>query len=155
MDGFSHNTVSVRHFWSYPNTVHFCFLQTLIPANRGVKLLSEGDSTSPVRPLQWWMYFDSHMVRLPRCVFINYNWINQLPNTIIWWLDICSLLHKFQLHVSALMVIFRLIDWQQTCKQLYFGMRLCVWWRRVGVGWGYEILCVLSREGDLWPSSGW
>jgi hypothetical protein len=30
----------------------------------------------------------AHMVRHPRCVFINYNWINQLSNTTIWWLDI-------------------------------------------------------------------
>ena len=39
-----------------------------------------------------------------------YNWINQLSNTNIWWLDICCLLHRYQLHVSALMAIFRLID---------------------------------------------
>ena len=64
------------------------------------------------------------MVRHPRCVFINYNSINQLSNTTIWWLDICCLLHRYQLHISALMAIFRLIDWQQTCKQLYFGMCL-------------------------------
>ena len=64
------------------------------------------------------------MVRHPRCLFTNYNWINQLSNTTIWWLDICCLLHRYQLHVSALMAIFRLIDWQQTFKQLYFGMRL-------------------------------
>ena len=70
------------------------------------------------------LYFYYHMVRHPRCVFINYNWINQLSNTTIWWLDICCLLHRYQIHVSALMAIFRLIDWQQTCKQLYFGMRL-------------------------------
>ena len=25
----------------------------------------------------------------------------------------------------------------------------CVWWRGVGVGWGYEISCVLSREVDV------
>ena len=31
--------------------------------------------------------FLDHMVgRHPRCVFINYNWINQLSNTTIWWL---------------------------------------------------------------------
>jgi len=35
----------------------------------------------------------NHMVCHPRCVFINYNWINQLSNTPIWWLDICCLLH--------------------------------------------------------------
>ena len=52
----------------------------------------------------------NHTVRHPRCVFINYNWINQLSNTAIWWLDICCLLHRYQLHVSALMAIFRLID---------------------------------------------
>ena len=32
--------------------------------------------------------------------------------------------YDHQLHVSALTAIFRLTDWQQTCKQLYFGMRL-------------------------------
>jgi len=42
------------------------------------------------------------MVRHPRCVCINYNWINQLSNTTVWWLDICCLLHRYQLHVSAL-----------------------------------------------------
>ena len=36
--------------------------------------------------------------------------LNQLSNTTIWWLDICSLLHRYQLHVSALMAIFRLKD---------------------------------------------
>ena len=51
-----------------------------------------------------------HMVRHPRCVFLNYNWINQLSNTTIWWLNICCLLHRYQLHVSALTAIFRLID---------------------------------------------
>jgi len=34
---------------------------------------------------QGWHY--NHMVRHLRCVFINYNWINQLSNTTIWWLD--------------------------------------------------------------------
>ena len=48
----------------------------------------------------------------------------------VYLLIICRLLHRYQLHVSALMAIFRLIDWQQTCKQLYFGMRL------VYGGWG-------------------
>jgi hypothetical protein len=64
------------------------------------------------------------MVSHLRCVFINYNWINQLSNTTIWWSDICCLLQRYQLHVSALMAIFRLRAWQQTCKQLYFAMRL-------------------------------
>ena len=50
---------------------------------------------------------------------IDYNWINQLSNTTVWWLDICCLLHRYQLHVSALL-------WHASC----------VWWRGVGVGWG-------------------
>ena len=58
-------------------------------------------------------YHAAHVVRHHRCVFVNYNWINQLSNTTIWWLDICCLLHRYQLHVSALMAIFRLIDCQQ------------------------------------------
>ena len=49
--------------------------------------------------------YSTHMVRHPRCVFINYNWSNQLSNTTIWWLDICCLLHRYQLHVSTLMAI--------------------------------------------------
>ena len=57
--------------------------------------------------------YSYHMVCHSRCVFVNYNWINQLSNTTIWWLDICCLLHRYQLHVSALMAIFRLTDWQQ------------------------------------------
>ena len=44
----------------------------------------------------------------PVITFIYYNWINQLSNTTIWWLDICCLLRRYQLHVSALMAIFRL-----------------------------------------------
>ena len=63
-------------------------------------------------------------IRCTASTSVNYNWINQLSNTTIWWLGICCLLHRYQLHVSALMAIFRLIDWKQTCKQLYFGMRL-------------------------------
>ena len=51
-----------------------------------------------------------HKVHHLHCVFINYNWINQLSNTTIWWLDICCLLHRYELHVSALMAIFRLTD---------------------------------------------
>ena len=44
------------------------------------------------------------------CTGACYNWINELSNTTFWWLDICCLLHRYQLHVSALMAIFRLID---------------------------------------------
>jgi len=72
----------------------------------------------------------------------SYNWINQLLNTTIWWLDICCLLHRYQLHVSALMAIFMLIDWQQTCKQLYFGMRLVYDGGGLGLDGGTRSVCV-------------
>ena len=42
----------------------------------------------------------NRMVRHPRCVCINYNWINEMPNTTVWLLDICCLLHRYQLHKS-------------------------------------------------------
>jgi len=30
-----------------------------------------------------------HMVGHPRCVFINYIWVNQLSNTTnLWWIDV-------------------------------------------------------------------
>ena len=54
------------------------------------------------------------MVRHPLFVFINYNWINQLSNTTIWWLDIFCLLHRYQLHVSALMAKFITLPNQHT-----------------------------------------
>ena len=44
------------------------------------------------------------------CDNMYYNWINHLSNITIWWLDICCLLHRYQLHASVLMAIFRLID---------------------------------------------
>ena len=50
----------------------------------------------------------NHMVRHPRCVFIDYNWINELSNTTIWWLDMCCLLHRYQLHVSGLSKLYKL-----------------------------------------------
>ena len=78
-----------------------------------------------------------------------YNWIDQLSNTTIWCLDICCLLHGYQLHISVLIAIYRLRDWQQTCKQLRFGMHLVYGGGGVGVGWGYEFSCVLCREGDV------
>jgi len=42
--------------------------------------------------------------------YVDYNWINQLSNTTTQRLDICCLLHRYQLHVSALTAVFRLID---------------------------------------------
>jgi len=45
-------------------------------------------------------------------------------------------------YYCASLAIFNLIDWQQTCKQLYFVMRLLYW----AVGWGLmgvrNLVCV-------------
>ena len=95
----SHTIPPLLSFWQhYLISIGLSCLQYL---HRGYAQLS----TCSVSPL--------YVVRHRRCVFINYNWINQLSNTTIWWLDMCCLLHRYQLHVSALMAIFRLIDWQQ------------------------------------------
>ena len=52
----------------------------------------------------------SQAIRINLKLLEGHKWINHLSNTIIWWLDICCLLHRYQLHVSAVMAIFRLID---------------------------------------------
>ena len=133
-----------------------------------VTLLPETDPTPASHNTQeahWvsqivWMFGDEkHPLPLPEIG----PWINQLSNTTIRWLDICCLLHRYQLHVSVLTAIFRLIDWQQTCKQLYFGVRLvyggeglgldggtrsCVCW--VGrVMWVYGYYCAGLRKHKI------
>ena len=61
--------------------------------------------------------------------------------------DIC-LLHRYQLHVSARIAIFSLMNLQKKYISSYIWhasfMR-----RRAGevIGWGYEISCVLGRKG--------
>jgi hypothetical protein len=101
--------------------IHHCLLK-----QKSIRHDKTKDLLNCLQHLSWFTPTKKkiHMVRHLHCVFINYNWINQLSNTTMWRLDICCLLHRYQLHVSALTAIFRLIDWQQTCKQLYFGMRL-------------------------------
>jgi len=104
----------------------------------------------------WWAHSARNMQR--------HNWINELLNTTIWWLDICCLLHRYQLHVLALMAFFRLIDWQQTCKQLYFGMHLvygagglgldggtrsCVWCWVGRVMWVHGYYCAGLRKHKI------
>jgi hypothetical protein len=60
--------------------------------------------------------------------------------------DVCYLLHKYQVHVSALMAIFRLNELTKKYRQLYLACVLYTGGR--GVYWmGYEISCVLSRKG--------
>ena len=108
-----------RQRWFWRRSVHALLLYL---ARVSPRLVSSHYVNYSVHCIAWSV--SVRMVRQHCCVFINYNWVNQLSNTTIWWLDICCLLHRYQLHVSALMAIFRLTDLQQTCKQLYFGMRL-------------------------------
>ena len=58
------------------------------------------------------------------------------------------LLPSYQLHVSALMAIFRLTIFNKNIhKHLHMA---CVLYMEDGggvIGWGYEISCVLGREG--------
>ena len=51
----------------------------------------------PVQPRKFCLPFGTetelsnkdHMVGHPRCVFINYIWLNQLSNTTnLWWIDV-------------------------------------------------------------------
>ena len=71
-----------------------------------------------------------------------HNWINQLSNTSIWWLDICCLLHRYQLHVSAVMALFRLIDGNKLVSSYTLACVLCM----VEGGWGWmgvrDLVCV-------------
>ena len=42
-----------------------------------------------VYPQPQWLHKHDHMVGHPRCVFINYIWLNQLSNTTnLWWIDV-------------------------------------------------------------------
>jgi len=99
------------YYRSTPRCVHWITMETPL------SVYGSADSTwlhlhphTPPPMFREGLNYATYMVRHPRCVFINYNWINQLSNTTFWWLDICCLLHRYQLQVSALMAIFRLID---------------------------------------------
>jgi hypothetical protein len=62
--------------------------------------------------------------------------------------DVCYLLHSYQLHVSALMAIFRFNELTKKTYAVIFGMRLI--YRGVGGGgivWGYDVACVCGRAG--------
>jgi hypothetical protein len=56
------------------------------------------------------------------------------------------LLHRYELHVSAFMAIFRLNELTKKHRQLYLA---CFLYTVEGFFYwmGYEISCVLSREG--------
>ena len=65
--------------------------------------------------------------------------------------DVCYLLHKYQLHVSALMAFFRLNELTKNIGS-YIWHASYIRWRGGFIGWGYEISCVLSREGGYMGS---
>jgi len=101
----THGTKYIKCFWIVSCIFRDSHLNALHRQNAG--RVKAGGTYSKQWILKELLH---HTVRHPRCVFINYNWINPLSNTTVWWLDICCLLHRYQLHVSALMAIFRLID---------------------------------------------
>ena len=58
------------------------------------------------------------------------------------------LLSSSQLHVSALMAIFRLMIFNKTYISIFtYGVLLYMEDGGGVIGWGYEISCVLCREG--------
>ena len=61
------------------------------------------------------------------------------------------LLSSSQLHVSALMAIFRLMNFNKTYISILHMACFFIWRMGGGViGWGYEISCVLGREGGVY-----
>ena len=80
----------------------------------------------------------------PLCLY-KLCWYHQLSNTTIWWLDICCLLHRYQLHVSVRMAIFRLNELIKNISS-YIWHASYIYGGGVFIGWGYEISCVLGRE---------
>jgi len=75
-----------------------------------------------------------HMVCHPRCVFINYVGLIDC-RTQLSVVDVCCLLHRYQLHVSALMAISR---FNELTKNLgsYIWHASYIRWRGVFIGWG-------------------
>ena len=59
--------------------------------------------------------------------------------------DVCCLLHRYQLHVSAIMAIFRLNELTKNLGS-YIWHASYIWWRGFFYWMGYEISYVLSRE---------
>jgi hypothetical protein len=103
---------------------------------------------SPSRSVVQWCYSyinitssvgrgDTHMVRHPRCVIINYNWINQLSNTTIWWLGI------YVVYYIGINYVFRLL-WPSSGWQIDYKLVS-----------SYTLACVLCMvEGGLGLDGG-
>ena len=59
-----------------------------------MKFLFQGDSVIESK-IQGHLSYH-HMVGHPRCVFINYIWLNQLSNTTnLWWIDVYYLVINY------------------------------------------------------------
>ena len=95
---------------------------------------------------KWHLELNDHMVGHPCCVFINYIWLNQLSNTTnLWWIDVYYIVIKY---------MFRRLwpssGWWINKKHICSYVWHASFLRRMGGGvirWGYEISCVLGREG--------
>ena len=60
------------------------------------------------------------MIKNIKCMLeLNYNGVNLQSNTTIWWRDIYYLLHRKQLHVSALDNDHLQVVHESLSKQLY------------------------------------
>ena len=66
--------------------------------------------------------------------------------------DVCYLLHKYQLHVSALMAIFRLNELTEKHKQLYFACVLCTV-EGGFIGWGTRSRVYRVGRGGVYMGS--
>ena len=91
--------------------------------------------------------YSVHMVGHPRCVFINYIWLNQLSNTTnLWWIDVYYLVINY---------MFRRLwpssDWlidKKHTKAVTFGMRLLY------LRWGVGLLDGGTRSQVCWVWRG-
>jgi len=70
--------------------------------------------------------------------------VNVLSNTTIWWIDIHYLLHREQLHVSALgngHLSLYMKHFLSSCTKHIYKLLI---WGRVGVKWAQDLVSVLK-----------
>jgi len=104
------------------------------------KIYIKNVSLSHSLQLANWILYD-HMVGHPRCVFINYIWLNQLSNTTnLRWIDVYYLVINY---------MFRRLwpssGWWINKTHISSYIWHASFIRRMGggvIGWGYEISCV-------------
>ena len=92
------------------------------------------------------------MVGHPRCVFINYIWLNQLSSTTnLWWIDVYYLVINYMFRRFGHLQVDELTKNKKTHISSYIWHASYIR-RMVGgvIRWGYEISCVLGREGGVY-----